>query len=66
VSDQDQPTHTEPAAIAEGRRPEFPADSARAIAEASAAAGFPPPAQHEALLEGGAQSEPATPAEPKE
>lgn len=65
VSDQDQPEHTEPAAIAEGRRAEFPAESARAIAEASIAAGFPPPAQHVALLEAADQT-PASSAEPQE
>lgn len=36
---------TKPAAIAEGRRPQLDDASSRAIAKASLATGFPPPAQ---------------------
>ena len=50
------------AAVAEDRRPSFPTDSARAIAAANAAAGFPPPAQHAELLDAPAEIPEAAPA----
>lgn len=53
-------TPTKGAAVGDGRGPTLDANSAAAIAEANAAAGFPPPPIVEAVLDGATTK--ATPA----
>lgn len=61
-TDEDKDVPTEPRAVAEGRgKFSLSPASARAIADATTASGFPVPANVQAVLDDQAQSAPATP-----